>query len=82
MALKKGKKIWCVYIDRGIVTAFTKDMTQIPLTRSQRNALSDYKNKDYIENVCKEFCHKEALHEEFSVMKDGMLVYTLQRNLM
>lgn len=81
MALKKGKKIWVVYIDRGIVTAFTKDMTSIPLTRSQRNALSDYKSKSYIENICKEFCHKEPLHEEFSVMKDGSLVYTIQKNL-
>ena len=52
MALKKGKKIWAVYIDRGIVTAFTKDMEPIPLNRSERNALSHYKNKDYIENVC------------------------------
>lgn len=81
MALKKGKKIWAVYIDRGIVTAFTKDMEPIQLNRSERNALSNYKNKDYIENVCKVFCHKEPFHAEFSVMKDGTLVYSLDPNL-
>lgn len=81
MALKKGKKIWVVYIDKSIVTAFTKDMTPIPLTRSQRNALADYKSEHYIENICKEFSHKEPLDREFSVMKDGVLVYTLDRNL-
>lgn len=82
MALKKGQKIWAVYIDRGIVTAYTKDMTQIPLTRSERKVLSNYKNEKYIENICKEFCHKEPLHEEFSIMKDGTLVFTLDKHLM
>ncbi|MBR5296332.1 MAG: hypothetical protein IKU29_00475 [Parabacteroides sp.] len=82
MALKKGQKIWAVYIDRGIVTAYTKDMTQIPLTRSERKVLSSYKNENYIENICKEFCHKEPLHEEFSIMKDGTLVFTLDKHLM
>lgn len=81
MALKKGKKIWSVHIDHGMVKAFTKDMTPIPITRSQRNALSDYKNNHYIENICKEFCHKEPLHAEFSVMKDGVLVYTLNHDI-
>jgi hypothetical protein len=81
MALKKGKKIWAVYIDKSIVTAFTKDMTPIPLTRSQRNALTGYNKSNYIETICKEFSHKEPLHREFSIMKDGVLVYTLDRNL-
>lgn len=81
MALKKGQKIWVVYIDRGIVSAFTEDNKTISLTRSQRNALTDYKKSDYIERICKEFCHKEPLHREFSVMKDGILVYSLDKNL-
>lgn len=81
MALKKGKKIWSVLIENGIVKAYTKDSVSIPLTRSQRNALSDYKNPDYIKNICKEFQHNEPLHREFSVMKDGVLVYTLDKNL-
>lgn len=81
MALKKGKKIWVVYIDKSIVTAFTKDMTPIPLSRRQRNALSGYTSEHYIEKICQEFSHKEPLHREFSVMKDGVLVYTLDRNL-
>jgi hypothetical protein len=53
MALKKGKKIWAVYIDKSIVTAFTKDMTPIPLTRNQRNALTGYNKSNYIETICK-----------------------------
>lgn len=77
MALKKGQKIWSVIIDNGKVTAYTKDATEIKLSRSQRNALADYKNPKYLENIQKEFCHKEPLHEEFSVMKDGVLKYTL-----
>ena len=81
MALKKGKKIWIVYIDKGIVTAFTKDMTQIKLTRSQRNALAGYKHSDYVENICREFQHNEPLDKEFSVMKDGELVYTIDSRL-
>lgn len=81
MALKKGQKIWAVYIDRGIVSAFTEDNKSIPLSRGQRNALTDYKKSNYIERICKEFCHKEPLHREFSVMKDGILVYSLDKNL-
>jgi hypothetical protein len=81
MALKKGQKIWVVYIDKGIVTAFTKDMTAIQLTRSQRNALTGYNKSNYIETICKEFCHKEPLHREFSIMKDGTLVFTLDQGL-
>ena len=81
MALKKGKKIWVVYIEKGIVTAFTKDMEPITINRSQRNALADYKNKDYIENVCRMLSHKDPFHVEFSVMKDGDLVYTLDQRL-
>ena len=77
MALKKGKKIWCVYIDRGIITAFTKDMEQISLTRSQRNTLREYKSPNYIEKIVKEFQNNEPLHKEFSVMKDGVLVYAI-----
>lgn len=78
MALKKGQKIWSIYIDHGKVTAFTKDMEPISITRSQRNALADFKNPKYLEIIQKEFSHKEPLHEEFSVMKDGILVYQLQ----
>ena len=81
MSLKKGKKIWAVYIDNGIVSAFTKDMTQIPLTRNQRNVLSGYRHPNYIEKICKEFQHNEPLHRDFSVMKDGVLVYSLDKNL-
>lgn len=80
MSLKKGKKIWIVYINNKRVTAFTKDTKPITLNRSERNALSDYKNKDYVENVCKTFCHKEPFHPEFSVMKDGKQVYVLNPN--
>jgi hypothetical protein len=81
MALRKGNKLWSVYIDRGIVTAFTKDGKHIPLTRSQRNALTGYNKSNYIETICKEFCHKEPLHREFSIMKDGTLVFTLDQGL-
>lgn len=78
MALRKGNKLWSVYIDRGIVSAFTKDGNPIPLTRSQRNALTGYNRPDYIETICKEFSHKEPFDKGFSIMKDGVLVFTLE----
>lgn len=77
--MKKGKKIKTVYVDRGIIKAYTSDMTEIPINRSQRKALSDYTNPRYIENLCKEFSRKELLDEDFSIIKDGVLVYTLER---
>lgn len=79
MALKKGKKIWSVTIDKGIVKAYTRGADEIPLTRSQRKVLSDYKNPNYIENICREFSHKEPIDGDFSVMKDGTIVFQLER---
>lgn len=77
MALKKGQKIWAVYINDGRVSAISKSADEIKLTRSQRNALMDYENPNYIENIQKEFCNKGCLHEGFSVMKDGNVVFEL-----
>lgn len=77
--MKKGTKIKTVYVDRGIIKAYTSDMTEIPINRSQRKALSDYNNPRYIENLSKEFSRKELLDEDFSIIKDGVLVYTLER---
>lgn len=82
MPLKKGQKICFVYIDRGRVTAFTKDMESINLTRTQRNVLENYRDKNYIENIIKVFSNQESLHEEFSVTKNGSLVFSLQQQSM
>lgn len=79
MALKKGKKIWSVTIEKGIVKAYTRGADEIPLTRSQRKVLSDYKNHNYIENICREFSHKEPVDRDFSVMKDGTIVFQLEK---
>lgn len=75
MPLRKGQKIWTVIIEDGILKAYTKDMTEIKLTRSERNVLSKYKEPDYFENINKEFSHNEPLHTDFSIMKNGVLVF-------
>lgn len=79
MALKKGQKIWRVFIEDGNVTAFSKDKSQIKLTRTQRTLLSSYKSKTYLEDIFKEFGNREALDDAFEVIKDQKLVYTLAK---
>lgn len=79
MKLKKGMKISKLDIVKGIVTATTKDGIEITLTSSDRRVLTSYKNNtQYVENIQKHFGNKEILENEFSVYKDGKLVFHMK----
>lgn len=74
--VKKGTQIWSVHIENGIVSAMDVHCETIALTRTQRNILRDYKSPDYIDNIKKEFCNPNIIHKDFSVLKDGVLIYS------
>lgn len=76
--MKKGRKIGSVSINCGRVTAYDDHNEPIPLTRSQRNTLADYESPDYIENIRKEFSHKEPLSKYFYVIVDDSIEFRLE----
>lgn len=74
--MKKGIQIKRVIVDGDRVKAYDQSDTEIKLTRSQRSVLSSYKREDYIELITKEWHNDHAIHSEFTVEKNGKLVYT------
>lgn len=75
--MKKGTKIKTVEISKGYVSAKDESDSVIKLSRSERNALSDYKNRShYVENIIKIFGNKNILSSEFTVYKDGVIKFT------
>lgn len=74
--MRKGTKIYNVDIAAdGTITAMDASCNAISLTRSQRNVLSNYKRRDYIEAIKKEF-GKDVIHPNFTVSSKGEIVYT------
>jgi hypothetical protein len=76
LVMKKGIQIYLVTIDHGIVKALDDQHHPIPLTRSQRQTLMRYKQKDYIANINKEWHNKNVIHHNFAVAVDGEIVFT------
>lgn len=74
--MKKGKQIYLVDITNGIVTVYDSDKTVIPITRSQRQVLTRYKQKNYIRDLTKEWHNDHVIHRDFSVVVDGKVVFT------
>jgi hypothetical protein len=74
--MKKGKQIMKVTIDNNLVKAFDNEMHPISLTRSQRTLLTHYKSQGYIEDISKEWHNNHVIHANFTVVKDGAVVYT------
>lgn len=74
--MKKGKQIMKVTIDNNLVKAFDNEMHPISLTRSQRTLLTHYKSSRYIEDISKEWHNNHVIHANFTVVKDGVVVYT------
>jgi hypothetical protein len=77
--MKKGSKIKTVEIsNNGYLSAKDESDSEIKLSRSERNALSDYKNrKHYVENIIKAFGgNQDVLSSEFTVYKDGVIKFT------
>lgn len=74
--MKKRTQIYIVNIDGQNVSAMDQNCDTIKLTRSQRSILSNYKNSDYIENIKKEWHNDHVIHPDFTVTKNGKIVYT------
>ena len=74
--MKKGKQFMNVTIDGDIVIAKDQDNNEIKLTRSQRMILKGYKDPGYILNIKKEWHNDHAIHPDFTVVKNGEVVYT------
>lgn len=76
MKIKKGKQLKKVIINKGIVTALDSDNNEIGLTRSQRQKLTHYKQPTYIQDIEREWQNSHVIHNDFTVIKDGEVVYT------
>ena len=74
--MKKGKQIMKVTIDNNLIKAFDNEMRPISLTRSQRNLLTQFKSSRYIDDISKEWHNDHVIHNDFTVVKDGKVVYT------
>lgn len=75
--MKKGKQLYLVTIEKGRVTAYDSDKRVIPLTRSQRQTLTRYKQKtSYIHDINNEWHNQNVIHHDFSVVDDGKVVFT------
>lgn len=74
--MRKGTQILRVEINDGIVVAYDETESTIKLTRSQRQTLTNYKDQNYISNIQKEWHNKNVVHPDFSVIKNGKVVYT------
>lgn len=76
MKIKKGKQLKQVIITNGIVTALDSDGNAIGLTRSQRQILTNHKSKTYKQDIEREWQNSHVIHNDFTVVKDGEVVYT------
>jgi ribosomal protein S8 len=74
--MKKGTQIMKVTINNNLIKAFDDKMRPIPLTRTQRTLLTQYKQTGYIESISKEWHNNNVIHDNFTVEKDGTVVYT------
>jgi hypothetical protein len=64
-----------ITIDNGIINAYDQNGNRIKLSRSQRNAVTKYNVPNFEELVQKEWQNKNVIHDEFTITKDGELVY-------
>lgn len=76
MKIKKGKQLKKVIINKGIVTALDSDDNEIGLTRSQRQILTNHKSKTYKQDIEREWQNSHVIHNDFTVIKDGEVIYT------
>ena len=74
--MKKGKQFYKVILDGEHISAIDQDSIDIKLTRSQRVLLGKYKDPNYILNIKKEWHNDHAIHPDFTVVKNGEVVYT------
>lgn len=76
--MKKGTQIWRVVVDEGSrVSIMDSDRNPVKVTRSQRNALIDWKNEKFLVNIIKEFSNNKILHSEFTIVQNGEIVFKM-----
>lgn len=73
--MKKGEQIYLVIIDCSRVSILTIDQKPLKVTRSQRNTLMNWKSESYVADVIKAFSNDNILHQNFSVVQDGVTVF-------
>lgn len=75
--MKKGEQIYMVTINDGKrVSIQTVDKKPLKVTRSQRNALMNWKdNPNYVTDIVRAFSNDKILHPHFSVVQDGETVF-------
>lgn len=75
--MKKGEQIYMVTINDGKrVSIQTIDKKPLKVTRSQRNALMNWKdNPNYVTDIVRAFSNDKILHSQFSVVQDGETVF-------
>jgi hypothetical protein len=74
MDVKKGLKIHHVIINAGLICAYDQYDKIIPTTRSQRNILGNYKDKNYRQNVAKAFGHPDPFADDFVLFKGSLKI--------
>lgn len=74
--MKKGNKLAKVEITNGFVVVTKVDGSVAKLSRSERNALSNYKDRDYVNTIKKVFGNPEILEDGFTVVKNGVTKFT------
>ena len=76
--MRKGVKIYMVNIGAdGTVSAIDSSLENIKLNRARRNLLVCYKDANYIESIKKEFNNPDILHNEFTVIKNDEVVFSM-----
>ena len=75
--MKKGEQIYMVTINDGKrVSIQTVDKKPLKVTRSQRNALMNWKdNPNYVTDIVRAVSNDKILHPQFSVVQDGETVF-------
>lgn len=74
--MKKGIQIMKVTIDNDLIKAFDNKMRPISLTRTQRQLLTQYRQSGYTESISREWHNNNVIHDNFTVEKNGEVVYT------
>ena len=75
--LRKGVSIELVCIDKDNVIAIDKENESVKLTRNQRKLFTMYNNPEFLNMIYKEFSRPTILADNFTITKNGKIVYTL-----
>ena len=74
--MKKGEQIVRVETNNGRMTVTGTNGSNIKLSRTERNVLSDYKNPSYVNDIIKTFGNPEIIADGFTFVKNGVTKFT------